>query len=157
MITLPCTKPELYKYSPHQNRMLLLDQVDSYDMDTHSLQSSLKICEDSEFFCKESGAVPTWISFEYIAQSIALLSGIANKEEGIEPKIGFIMAVRDFKSFADGFRLGSRLEISVEENFRSGDIAVFNGVVKCNDSVCATTVINVVENNQELVDRWMAD
>ena len=157
MITMPCTKPELFKYSPHQSRMLLLDQVDSYNMDKHTLQSSLEISEDSEFFSQESGSVPTWISFEYVAQSIALLSGIANKELGNEPKIGFIMAVRDFKSFSDGFKPGSRLEVTVEEDFRNGDVAVFNGVVKCNDSVCATTVINVIENNQELVDRWLSE
>ena len=157
MITLPCSKPELFNYSPHQGRMLLLDQVVQYDLKEHSLQSKLLIDRDSEFYSSDFACVPVWISFEYMAQSIAVLSGISHKEEGNDPKIGFIMGVRDFNSFSDGFIPGNELTVSVSQSFRDGDVAVFDGVVMINEKICSTAVINVIENNQKLLERWKSE
>ncbi|MDA3810726.1 MAG: hypothetical protein PF518_10430 [Spirochaetaceae bacterium] len=157
MIFLPCRKPELYNYSPHKNRMLLIEQLDQYDLIENKLSSSIKITESSEFFCPSDNYVPVWISFEYMAQSIAILSGISHADDGDEPKIGFIIGVRDFKAAVPGFKPGDELVIFVEQTFRDGNVAVFNGEVLINDKVCSSAIINVIENNQELVNRWICE
>lgn len=151
----PCSKPELYKYSPHQGRMLLLDRVEKYDMDDLSIQTEVDISESSEFFRKEEGYVPLWISFEYMAQSIAVLSGIQYRSDGDDPKIGFIMGVRDFKGEADGFVEGDCVFVEVKQSFRDGDVAVFEGSASVRGKVYSRAVINVIENNKELVEKWV--
>lgn len=154
MITLPCRKPDLYNYSPHQGPMLLLDQVDRYDLQRYTLESSVCIKPDSEFYNNETGNMPIWISFEYMAQSIAALSGIASKLNSQNPKIGFIVGIRGFESFRDGYKPEDIVTIKVSQNFREGDVAVFDGETYVNDVLYSIATLNVVENNPELLDKW---
>ena len=157
MISLPCKKPELYKYSPHQGRMLLLDQIDNFNMEESILESTVYVNMNSEFYNKETSYIPIWVSFEYMAQSIAVLSGINHKSNNDTPKIGFIISIRDFTSKRPGYKQGDEIHITVRQTFREGDLAVFEGATSVNGVLCSTAALSVIENNPELIERWKSD
>lgn len=137
--------------------MLLLDQVDRYDLKKYTLESSVCINSDSEFYNNNTGSVPIWISFEYMAQSIAALSGISSKLNSKEPKIGFIVGIRNFESYRNGYEPEDRVIVKVSQNFREGDVAVFDGETYVNDILYSKATMNVVENNPELLDKWISE
>lgn len=154
MIKLPLLKPELYSYTPHQSKMLLIDSVEEFSVEATSLKSSLKVSENSEFFNRDKKYIPTWISFEYMAQSIATLSGIKRRIASQIPKIGFIIGIRDFKSYVNGFYVGDKVDIIITESYREGHIAVFDAESYVGSKLCSTASLNVVESNQEILTKW---
>lgn len=154
MINIPLKKPELFSYTPHQSRMLLIDRVDNFSIDNGILSSSLIINESSEFFNKDKEYVPIWVSFEYMAQSIATLSGIAQRMISNDPKIGFIIGIRDFKSFNIGFKVGNEVNINIKETYRENNIAVFEGKTYVGSKLYSSASLNVVESNQDILDKW---
>ncbi|MGL1936868.1 MAG: hypothetical protein OCD01_17705 [Fibrobacterales bacterium] len=154
MIELPIEKPELYQYSPHQNGMLLLDTVEAYDLDSVSLHSSVTVSPQSGFYNVHNNVIPIWVSFEYMAQNIAVLSGINYKIKGELPKIGFILSVTNFKTFKDSFNNGEKITISVQQEYREGDIAVFNGQSFVNQELYCSTTLTVIEASSELMDKF---
>lgn len=154
---VPCNKPELYEYSPHQGRMLLLDRVKKYSMEDKTIETEVDVTTASEFYRREEGIIPLWISFEYMAQSIGVLSGINYRDGGKEPKIGFIMGIRNFRGEAAGFTSGDRVTISVKQIFRDGEVAVFEGEASVDGKVYSTAVVNVIENNKEIIDKWVSE
>lgn len=154
MLTLPCEKPALYEYSPHKSRMLLLDRLDNYSTENSWIETSVHIKRNSEFFDQVIQGVPVWISFEFMAQSIALLSGINHRKKDEDPKIGFIMAVRNFQAEKDVFKENQRVSIKVEEVFREGNLAVFDGTSCVGDQLYSSTSLNVIEHSRELADKW---
>jgi predicted hotdog family 3-hydroxylacyl-ACP dehydratase len=153
MIITPLTKPELFNYSPHQGFMLLIDRVEDYSLEQAYLISSVYVTPQSTFFDAESGMVPCWISFEYMAQNIALLSGISSVLKAQKPKIGFIMAIRDFSTYYAGFTSGSRVSILVKQIFRDGDVAVFNGKALINKKEFAKGTISTISANDTLIKK----
>ena len=151
--TLPLGKPELYRYSPHQKSMLLLDVLKAYDLRSLELTSGVNITSSSVFFDPEAGCVPNYVAFEYMAQSIALLSGLAEVDKNSTPKIGFIMGIRDFKTTVPGFTPGDALEVRVKEVFREGSVAVFEGSVFVKDKLVVSAVVNAIEGDADVLEK----
>jgi predicted hotdog family 3-hydroxylacyl-ACP dehydratase len=127
-LTTHIDRQELIGYLPHKGKMFLLDRVLSYELShpTH-LVSESDIAESSIFYDSGLSGIPVWVAFEYMAQSIAALSGIDAKVEnsGAEPKIGMIMGVRDFKAEIDCLPTGSTVRTEVSEVFRDGPVVSF--------------------------------
>ena len=131
---------------PHKGRMALLSRVVQYDFSQECLASEVDITESDLFFDREQGGVPSWVGFEYMAQSIAALSGIKRRmllRE--EPRIGFIMGVRNFKSRAAVFAPGRRLRVEIRQTFRDGDVVSYECSINENGSEEARAVINAIE------------
>ncbi len=151
---LPCRKPELLQYTPHQSRMLLLDQIDGYSIENPGIETSLRISEESEFFDQKEQKMPVWVSFEYLAQSIAALSSIAKAQDNEAPQIGFIMGIRDCEIHFPWYNSGELVCLRVEQDFREGDIAVFRGEARVGGELYFSGILSVVENNPELIELW---
>ena len=154
MISMPCKKPELYNYSPHRGRMALLDQVEQANLEKKTLEASLRVSLSSEFFNKKQGHIPIWISFEYMAQSIATLSGMINMAKGESPTIGFIMGVRNFIAHKAGFSPNDEVRVLVYQTFRDGDVAVFEGETMVDGFLYSSGTLSVIENSSGLLTRW---
>jgi predicted hotdog family 3-hydroxylacyl-ACP dehydratase len=139
-------KPELADYLPHKNSMLLLDRIVGYDLSTYRLLSEVDIWEDNLFFNPDLGGVGAWTGFEYMAQSIAALSGVHAKTVlDIEPKIGFIMSIRAFETKVAAFPPGKTLQIGVEQLFREGSVVAFNCNILLDGQEITTAVVNAIE------------
>ncbi len=153
MIKTPISKPELFNYSPHQGLMLLIDRLLDYSLDDVYCKSAVDVSEQSTFFEAESGVIPCWVAFEYMAQNIALLSGISSVAKGEKPKIGFIMAIRDFTTYRHGFAPGSEVDIFVNQIFRDGDVAVFEGKALVNNEEYARGTLSTISANKDLINK----
>lgn len=151
--TLPLAKPELYACSPHQSPMLLLDRVLSYQEAPPSLEAELDVGPGSVFFDPARQLIPGWIGFEYIAQSIAVLAGLIQRVRGEEPRLGFIMGVRDFETFSEGFRLGDKVSVRIRQVFREGPVAVFEGDVLVKEQLAARGILNTIEADSETLKK----
>lgn len=137
--------------------MLLIDEILAYTIDPPGMHSALDVTARSMFFDEQLGYLPVWLSFEYIAQSIATLSGIIGSKTNKTPKIGFIMGVRDFTAETEGFYSGDRVEIKIEQIFREGNVAVFNGQVLRNGAPACFASVNAVEADENLITKMRGD
>ena len=87
------TRDEISALVPHKGKMLLLDRIKKFDLQEIFIDTEVDISEDCMFFNEELGGVPSYVAFEYMAQSISALSGIYGRSCGNSPKEGFIMSV----------------------------------------------------------------
>ena len=152
MISFPLKKPDLYDISVHKGRMLLIDQIDSCDRENFTMESSLQITDESEFLYE--GAMPVWVSFEYMAQSIALLSSVVRRENNEEPEIGFLINVRDFEAVRPEYKIGDRVTIRISQEFKEENIAVFHGESFVNGECYSKGSVTVIEKTDELLNKW---
>jgi predicted hotdog family 3-hydroxylacyl-ACP dehydratase len=120
---------ELLELIPHRGKMLLLTRVNDYDVKEMYLSAEYDITSDCIFFDPVIGAVPSWASFEFIAQAISVLSGIRNRELGIKPRIGFILSIPSMKMKIPLYKSGNRVEIRVKQNDATDLIYTFTGEV----------------------------
>lgn len=140
------TKPELSDYLPHKESMLLLDRLVEYDIDASILVSEVDAHEDDLFYRAEMGGIPAWTGFEYMAQSIAALSGVnARTRLGAEPKIGFIMSIRGFKTDIPAYPAGKTLSIRVSQLFREDSVVAFDCAISMDGHTVTTAIVNAIE------------
>ncbi len=151
---LPCEKPDLYRYTPHQGRMLLLDRVLSYDLDSISVLTEVDVHSQAEFFDQEIQGIPIWISFEYMAQSIAVLSGIKQIAQGVKkPKLGFIMSVRNFHSQQDLFSCGDVVQTQMKEILYDDvqKVGVYEGSTFVGEKLSSRATLSLIRDVDSLL------
>ncbi len=153
LVACPVDKPGLFRYSPHKGKMLLLDRLDAYSLSPASLSASVVITADSPFFDKEKNLVPGWVSFEYMAQAIALLAGLRSAAHGENPNIGFILGVRDFKTEGAGFPEGRTVSVSVRQVLLHKAVAVFAGEALLGGVRVSGGTLTTIESSPELIER----
>ena len=141
-------RAELETLVPHKGRMFLLDRFLSWDWEDDSFVAEAVADPSRPFFDEEAQGVPVWVSFEYMTQGIAALSGIQRRERGEAPKVGFVMSVRDFKAGSRFFPRGSRIRIEARELMRDGQVVSFSCVADCGGER-TTAILNVVETDRD--------
>lgn len=94
---------------PHSGKMSLLDEIVEYDQE--SLLARVHVRASSMFAGAEG--VPAWIGMEYMAQAIAAFAGLQERQNGGEPKLGFLLGSRKYRCSTDVFSLGACLNIRV--------------------------------------------
>ena len=122
-------KEELLSIIPHRGKMLLLDKVNSYNLEERSIETEYQITEGCIFYDSEAGGVPAWAGFEFIAQSISAFSGIRGKKKGGAPKIGFILAVSKLQMDLPFLKSGSIITIKTKEIENLAPVYVFEGEI----------------------------
>ncbi len=104
---MPIEKNELINLLPHKGRMFLLDRAVDVNFEEYSIKTQVNVTEQSMFFDKALGGTPSYVTFEYMAQSISALSGIDNRRRGLPPKVGVILSVSDFKTTVPVIKAGT--------------------------------------------------
>lgn len=120
MKSLPWSVPELL---PHSGAMILIDDV--IGDGEGWIESGVRIGEDSLLYEPGYG-VPAWVGIEYMAQTVAMYSGIQARRAGEEIKIGFLLGTRRYTAMTGYFPLGSYLRIHAREEWQDGQMAVFD-------------------------------
>lgn len=139
------TRESVSELVPHKGKMLLLDRVQSYSVETVTITTEIDISRDSFFYEEELGGVPAWVAFEYMAQSISALSGIYGRSKGEKPKVGFIMSVSGFKSDIAAFKEGDKVVVTVHETIRMDSAVTFDGIASIDGKTVVTATLNTVE------------
>jgi predicted hotdog family 3-hydroxylacyl-ACP dehydratase len=133
------------KLVPHSGKMSLLSRVKAVDLAAHTLCAEVDVSPDSFFYDSVMGGVPVWVGFEYMAQSIAALSGKCNLEYGRRPNIGFILSVKNFKAKVHSFSKGTTISILVKELVQLDSIVSFECAITLNESVLAVATLNTIK------------
>ena len=107
----PIEKNELVNLLPHEGRMFLLDRAVDVDFDEYSIKTQVDVTEQSMFYDETLGGIPSYVTFEYMAQSISALSGIDNRRRGLPPKVGVILSVSDFKTAVPVLKAGTTVTV----------------------------------------------
>jgi predicted hotdog family 3-hydroxylacyl-ACP dehydratase len=143
---------KLLSLIPHRGKMLLLSRVVAFDTEKRTLRAEYDIDSYSLFFDKSLSAIPSYIAFELIAQSICALSGICAQEKRNAPKPGVILSVSNLEieqNYLDG-----TLTIDVVENCQLDEIYTFDGIVSSQGkkAVSAKLTVMNVDDISKLID-----
>jgi predicted hotdog family 3-hydroxylacyl-ACP dehydratase len=130
---------------PHKGKMLLLDRVNSHDLNEITIETEVDISENCMFFKEDLQGVPSYVAFEYMAQSISALSGIYGRTLGQKPKEGFIMSVSNCKAELTAFKPGDVVEICVKQTMRVDMAVTFDGIATVGGKQVLSATLSTVE------------
>ena len=103
---------------PHRPPMVLIDDIESIDLEAGSLVAS--------FTAKEQWR-GNWFSIEYMAQTAAALAGAFDKAEkdGAGSRPGFLLGTRRLELGIAEFVSGTRYFVKAVREYEDGDSAAF--------------------------------
>ncbi|MEH6545366.1 MAG: hypothetical protein V7701_02990 [Sneathiella sp.] len=125
----------------HTSPMILIDNIESYDAET--VLSSVEITPNSPFL--RDDVVPSYVSVEYMAQSVAAYSGIKAKNSAGSIKIGYLASARKVELNVPYFSVGDKLEITVKMIWNESPMAVFDCRVDRKNTIVASSRLNVYQ------------
>ena len=137
LTTFSWTVPELL---PHSGSMVLIDDLVGDGPDW--VIAGVRIGEDNMFYEPGVG-MPCWLGIEYMAQAIALYSGLQAKRRGDPVKIGLLLGTRRFSTEVNYFPLGSYLHIHAKNELCNDAMASFACEINEDDRCLAQARINV--------------
>lgn len=119
---------ELINYLPHKGKMFLLSRVIQHDSINHTITAEYDITDKCIFYEEAADGVPSWVGFEFLAQSISALTGITNTEMGNPPLPGFILSVMEFKADVGYLKNNTTIQMKAVEDFRDEESHVYRYV-----------------------------
>jgi predicted hotdog family 3-hydroxylacyl-ACP dehydratase len=122
-------RDELSTLIPHKGKMFLLSRITDYDLKKRTLTAEYDITGDCLFYDSELDGVPAWAGFEFMAQCISALSGLAGREQGKPPKPGFILSLSALEVTAPVLKAGTTVTINVAEDMRMDTVFTFRCAV----------------------------
>lgn len=117
---------ELRAIIPHRGKMVLLSRVTAYNKKEYSLSAEYDIGPDCLFYDPPLQGVPSWVGVECMAQGISALSGIISRDEGKEPRPGFILSISQLKLAVPLLRSGTVIQIQVQEDCRINGVFTYD-------------------------------
>ena len=142
-------KEGLMDLVPHRGKMLLLSQVNEYNLEERWLCAEYHVDKDCIFYDPSLGGVPAWAGFEFMAQAISVLSGIKTRRMGVKPRMGFILSIPFMKVYVSDFKPGSHVEVRVKENDCVDLIYNFDGEAFLEGKMVLEGKLMVMEINEE--------
>lgn len=101
----PGTACVVQELLPHRHEMLLADVV-NYGPDYGQIILTIR---PGSFFCDGADGVPAWVGIEYMAQAMAVYSGVQMRQAGQPLRIGLLIGTRRYDSEVPAFAIGTRL------------------------------------------------
>ena len=97
-----------------------------------SVVAFVDVGKASPFYEQTLEGVPSCVTLEYMAQTMALLVGLRDRRRGQKPRIGFVLGSRKLETRLPFFRDGERYRISTtctyeDESFGSFDCTIADG------------------------------
>jgi len=142
-------KEELLSIIPHKGRMLLLSRVMRYDMEERIIETEYDVTKDCLFYDSIADGVPSWVCFEFIAQSIGAFSGIRNRILGIPTNIGFVLGISQVKTEIPFIKTGNVVTIKTKQIENIELLYVFTGEVFLEDRKIFEGKLTVVDLDDE--------
>ena len=112
---------------PHRGRMLLLDEVESYDASRGVLKARFAVRADNVFFDASLGGLPSWASVALMAQAAAACAGAydINESPGRPPRPGLLLGSRKVLMPRAVYPLGESFVVSAAEAFHDDESGAF--------------------------------
>jgi predicted hotdog family 3-hydroxylacyl-ACP dehydratase len=144
MMVLPWTLEELL---PHSRSMILLDEALEAGDDWAS--AAVRVAEDSLFYDPQLQGVPAWVGLEYMAQTVALYSGVQARRAGQPVKLGLLLGTRRFEAETASLPLGSWLTIRAAREWDDGQMAVFDCTLAAGPTLASARINVYLPNDLE--------
>jgi predicted hotdog family 3-hydroxylacyl-ACP dehydratase len=141
-------KEELLTVMPHRSKMFLLSRVTDYNIDG-TISSEYDITEQCLFYDSDLGGIPSWVGFEFMAQTVSALSGLRGRDLGIKPRIGFILSVPSMKIYIPVFKNRHAVTVNMKQLDQTDMIYTFEGNVFIQDTKAMEGKIMVMEINED--------
>ena len=141
----PIEKDKLINLLPHKGRMFLLDRAVDIDYDEYSIKTQVDVTKESMFFDEALGGIPSYVTFEYMAQSISALSGIDNNRKGLPPKVGVILSVSEFKTIIPVLKEGTTVTVLVCQQDIVDRVFSFTCTAYIGDELVSSGKLTVME------------
>lgn len=138
-------KDELISLLPHKGKMFLLDRTLACDSREYSIETQVDVMENSMFFDSVLGGIPSYVTFEYMAQSISALSGLVNREHNLPPRVGVILSVSEFKTYKPILSLGSKVNVTVVQQDKVDKVFSFSCSASVDGKIIANGKLTVME------------
>ena len=138
-------KKYLAKILPHEEPMILIDDVVDYNIDERWLKTCVTISEDSLFYDNKLKGIDSVVGIEYMAQSIGCYAFFRKKQA--EPKIGFLLGTRLYNNAISKFELGKTYYIKVMEVFVAEIYSFECFIYNDENEEIASATINVYQDN----------
>ncbi len=123
MSTVSQHLPPASELVPHDAPMLMIDEVISYQAD--AIKTRTVLSESSLFFQPGRG-IPSYVTFEIMAQSISAYDGASRLENGEPPAIGFLLGCRKFETFCEWLQPGDTVETQAIPLVSEGELRSFD-------------------------------
>ena len=141
----PIEKEKLINLLPHKGRMFLLDRAVDVDYEGYSIKTQVDVTENSMFYDKALGGVPSYVIFEYMAQSISAFSGIANSRKGLPPKVGVILSIAGFTTTIPVLKAGTTITVLVCQKDIVDRVFSFDCTAYIGDTMVSSGKLTVME------------
>ena len=135
--------PDPAQLLSHRPPMLLLDSI--RELNSRHCRA-VKTVDPNAWYALPDGSMPGWIGIEMMAQTIAAWSGHEKYADGEQPKPGYLLGTRRYKSRISSYPPGTRLEIEVRQEFRdSPGLGAFDCKIYIDELVVASAIVKVYE------------
>ena len=135
---------DLEKILPHDRPMILVDDIKEINLDEKYLIAEVKIDENKIFFDKTINGVPYLSGIEYMAQTIGCYAFY--RAQRTEPKLGFLLGTRSYKSNIEKFENGKTYTVKVSEIYGDTELVSFDCLIyNDEEKECASAVINAYQ------------
>ncbi len=131
--------PEIESLLPHRAPMLWLDKVIARE--SERVRCMLTIREQHVFV--EHGRVESLISVEWMAQAVAALVGLIDRDRDHHPRPGYLIAIPVGAFHVPHFEVGDVVEIEATRVWGDDQLASFECKVERGQQLCATAQVSV--------------
>jgi predicted hotdog family 3-hydroxylacyl-ACP dehydratase len=138
-------RDELLTLIPHKGKMFLLSRITAYDYQERTLTGEYDITRDCLFYDPQLKGVPSWVSFEFIAQCISAISGLDCRMQGKPPNPGFILSVSNMELTKPLLPEGATVTIGVSEDCKLDKVSTFNGTVSLDGEYIGTAKLTIID------------
>lgn len=137
----------LAELMPHTGKMLLLDRVTAHDIVHRTLTGECDITEQCILYDERLGGVPSWASFEMLAQGISALAAIIRASNRMldKSRAGVVLSVSDFNAYIPVLEKNQTVTVKIKEEYRSEDIYQYDCSLYIADRQAVSARITVME------------
>ena len=148
-------KNELLSVIPHKGKMVLLSRITNYNLENQTIEAEYDITKECIFYDPQIEGVPAWAGFEFIAQSIAAISGLKERAKNKPPKLGFVLGLSQVRINAPFFKLGSIVKIKTKKTENEYPVMYFIGELFVNDQKIFSGRLTVLEADDEQKQKFL--
>lgn len=117
--------PELL---PQAEPMILLTGYEE-PLSEDSVVAFVDVTEAAPFYEQALGGVPACVALEYMAQTMAVLVGLARRRKGLKPRLGFVLGSRKLETKIPCFRDGESYRIAATCTYEDESFGSFDCVI----------------------------
>lgn len=131
--------PAIEQLLPHASPMLWLDEVCACEEDL--VRCKLRIRQEHVFV--EDGLVDPLIAIEWMAQTVAALVGLWDRQKDVTPRPGFLIAIPEASFEVEHFQLGDELVVTAKRIWGDDQLASFECQVERGELQVARAQLSV--------------